>query len=98
MNVIGPDDLELDGDIYDEDVEAETVLQSDTGHDELYQARKAGVTNEDGVEDDGGLYRIKEEEVAKGDQFMAVKPWLGAMQPPTGYKKQKGDDDQPDAN
>ena len=28
---------------------------------------------------------FEEEEMEAGDEFMAVKPWLGAMKPPTNF-------------
>lgn len=32
-----------------------------------------------------GLFRIEEQ--VEGDEFMAVKPWLGAIKAPTNYPK-----------
>ena len=37
----------------------------------------------DDDEDDGGF---EIEEMEAGDEFMAVKPWLGAMKAPTGFE------------
>ena len=39
------------------------------------------------------------EDVGEGDQFMAVKPWKGAVKAsvPDAYKPHKGEDDPPDA-
>lgn len=39
-----------------------------------------------------------EEEDGKGDEFMAVKPWLGALKEPTGYKNPKGQNKAPDVD
>ena len=29
---------------------------------------------------------FEQEEIEAGDEFMAVKPWMGAMKAPTGFK------------
>lgn len=97
LGIIVEGDIELDGDIYDEDINAEVNIQNDMGHDAEYQARKAGVDDVDaGVENDGGLF--KSEDIKDGDQFIAVKPWKGSVKEPTGYKKNPGDEDAPDAS
>ncbi len=36
-----------------------------------------------------------EVEVEKGDEFMAVKPWLGAIKEPSGWKGGKGQNQKP---
>ncbi len=35
--------------------------------------------------DDDDIF--KEEDADKGDEFMSVKPWLGAIKEPTSYYK-----------
>jgi len=85
-----------EGEVYDEDLAEEMAIGEKGAHDEEYQARKKGVENiSSGVEDEGGLFQT--EQVDEGDQFMAVKPWLGAVKPPSNYRFNKGDDDAPDA-
>lgn len=37
----------------------------------------------DDDDDEGGLF--DEEEMEKGDEFMAVLPWLGAIKEPSNY-------------
>ena len=41
------------------------------------------------LEDDvsGDSDGFNEEEMEAGDEFMATKPWLGAMKEPTGFKE-----------
>lgn len=39
-----------------------------------------------------------EEPEDKGDEFMAVKPWLGAIKEPTGYKMPAGQNKPPAVN
>jgi WD40 repeat protein len=71
------------------------IGQNET-HNAEYQARKNGVENVNpGTENQGGLF--VSEEVSGGDQFMAVKPWEGAVKPPSNYRFAAGDDDAPDA-
>lgn len=38
---------------------------------------------------------FSEEPEDKGDEFMAVKPWLGAIKEPTGYKMPAGQNKAP---
>ena len=60
---------------------------------------KAGIdpaVTDEGV--DEALF--KEETVGDGDQFMAVKPWMGVVKNsvPTNYKPNKRDAETPDAS
>ena len=39
------------------------------------------------VEEEGGMAFFQVEKIEGGDEFLAVKPWLGAIKEPTGWKK-----------
>ena len=55
-------------------------------------------TDVEAEDDQDGMFKI--EEAGDGDQFMAVKPWLGVVKNsvPTNYKPNPRDGDAPDAN
>ena len=80
----------------DENPEVDSDLENEVARD--YNRSLVHERVKDGVEtlDDTDFLM---EEVGAGDQFMAVKPWVGTVNAsvPTGYKKKRGDDDPPDA-
>jgi len=59
-----------------------------TGEMEEYEPGQNG----DG--DEGDFFEFEAEEVAEGDQFMAVKPWIGAVKEPDNHPEVNKD--QPD--
>lgn len=70
------------------DDEDEFVTRKTIRHkfaDEIAQKGYSSVreTGEEEEEESGGLF--EEEEVEAGDEFMAVKPWLGAIKAPSDY-------------
>jgi Ca2+-binding EF-hand superfamily protein len=96
MGFLLPEEICPNGENYDEDIAEEMELEDGEGHGEEFQARKAGIESVNpGTADQGGLFA--QEQVDGGDQFMAVKPWKGAIRPPTDYKFNSGDDNAPDA-
>jgi len=83
----------------DKDLEAE-INPKELQRDKKRDAIKEGVdfkTKEVAAKNTGDLFQ--EEEMGEGDQFMAVKPWVGVVQNsvPTGYKPSKQDGAPPDA-
>eukprot|EP00742_Colponemidia_sp_Colp-10_P006323 GILJ01006777.1.p1 GENE.GILJ01006777.1~~GILJ01006777.1.p1 ORF type:complete len:2262 (-),score=409.36 GILJ01006777.1:195-6980(-) len=47
------------------------------------------------VFDDEDVPAFEEEEIQEGDEFLAVKPWLGAIKEPTNWKKPRNQDKAP---
>jgi len=83
-------------DVYDPDLDDEMRLDEDTTHTAEYQARKNGVENKDsGVDGQGGLFQ--EAKVEGGDQFMAVKPWKGAIKAPENWRPSDNQADAPNS-
>ena len=90
----GADAGENAGEIEDEPTEVEQEFEDDeneyiqkkTKRDkygrENRNVQEAG--NVEVEEDAGDLFQV--ERLDGGDEFLAVKPWLGAIKPPTGYK------------
>lgn len=79
-------------------------LEAECNPKELQQSRRKAMMKEgtdieaenEGEED--SMFKI--EEAGDGDQFMAVKPWMGVVKNsvPTNYKPNNRDGDAPDAN
>lgn len=83
----------------DPDLEAECNPKA-LSYSKVKQNIKAGIDpslTEDGEVDEA---LFKEEVVKEGDQFMAVKPWLGVVKNsvPSNYKPNRRDGEAPDAS
>ena len=62
--------------VYEE--EQEEALESARRDEKIEKMRESGVGED--------IEGFEVEEMEAGDEFMAVKPWLGAMKEPTGFK------------
>ena len=68
-----------------EDEENQSV-QKKSKKDKYERGKREEPVNADGDEaTDGDFFQV--EKVEGGDEFLAVKPWLGAIKEPTGWKK-----------
>ena len=88
IGVLDSDEFEQED--YDNDLDAE-LNKSEIERDDDYEERKQGTLMEEIPEEaeeaaaGGGLFQV--EEVDAGEQFMAVKPWVGTVRAsePSGY-------------
>ena len=74
-------------------------LEEECNPKQLYRSDKKS-NAKDGNEEHDDENGFSVEEVAEGDQFMAVKPWLGVVKNsvPSNYKPSKRDGEAPDAS
>lgn len=87
------------GDIPDCDSDLENeISHADADDDERAEKIKLGIEYKPKDKDPNALY--EEEEMGGGDEFLAVKPWLGVVKNsvPTGYAPKKGEAESPEAN
>lgn len=69
-------------------------IQKKTKRDKYGRETKDNhVAADEPAEDTGDLFQV--ERLEGGDEFLAVKPWLGAIKPPTGYKNPPLNQNQP---
>lgn len=87
------------GDIPDCDSDIENELNHpDTEDNERAERIKMGIEYKEKKSDEGDLYEAEEAE--QGDEFMAVKPWIGTVKNsvPSTYQPKKGESNAPEAN
>jgi hypothetical protein len=87
---------EFGGDDFDADLENE-IHRNDANRDDEYNDIKTGevVTKKSNITKEG-IFEV--EEVEEGEQFMAVKPWVGTLRAnvPSGYQIVPGNNSPPD--